>query len=651
MTLDDTHEKHKQDIADDLVPYMTGGKELSRKLGLDPYPVKYWVVDHEEMNRLMAYGGFQERYPHWRWGMQYHQQKMKDMYTAAHAFEIVINDNPAHAYLQESNQTSDHKTVITHVEAHSDFFKNNKAFKDLANDIDATKQLARHQERIEDIISEEGVSREEVEEFIDNILCIEDNINQHETDFQKPEEFIVEVEDSEANMREKLKESGFSEGMVDEIIEEADMEEDNSEDLEQYDDLMMVLMKNGMYYDEEQEKAVEMKDWQKDIIQMLRTEAYYTAPQKMTQLMNEGWASFWQSLMMTDEEFATSDEIIRHSDLFSSVLGGQGFNPYRIGCNLWEYVEKSKNREHLSEQLLKVEGITPDNFHDHLNEEDILTELIPPEELSNASEFTPEEIENALPSHYIDEENLQKAKDGDLEWKDSTWKLFTYDALAHRNYTLLKPQNKSYIYGIYQEEVDQIYRYVPVDERDKYESITEALDDINYGYGWDKMREFREIYTDPNFIDRFLTEEFVEEYNYFAYEPNYKEGQMQVSSTDYEDIKKKLLLRFTNFGKPRVKAIDTNYENEGRLLLEHQYNGINLDLAQARDVVKRLQTLWGRPVHLRTIQKKVTDDGFEEEGLEVYYEDKEVGQRKLDKEQYEHLLQRTSYDTTPDDWF
>ncbi len=33
---------------------------LARKLGLDPYPVNYWIVDHDEMNELIAYGGLVE---------------------------------------------------------------------------------------------------------------------------------------------------------------------------------------------------------------------------------------------------------------------------------------------------------------------------------------------------------------------------------------------------------------------------------------------------------------------------------------------------------------------------------------------------------------------------------------------------------------
>src|SRR5690606_18011593 len=35
--------------------------------------------------------------------------------------------------------------------------------------------------------------------------------------------------------------------------------------------------------------------WQRDVMDMLREEAYYFAPQGMTKIMNEGWASYWHA--------------------------------------------------------------------------------------------------------------------------------------------------------------------------------------------------------------------------------------------------------------------------------------------------------------------------------------------------------------------
>ena len=53
------------------------------------------------MNELIAYGGFQRRYPHWRWGMSYDRQRKQRQFLGGKAFEIVNNDDPSNAFLQE----------------------------------------------------------------------------------------------------------------------------------------------------------------------------------------------------------------------------------------------------------------------------------------------------------------------------------------------------------------------------------------------------------------------------------------------------------------------------------------------------------------------------------------------------------------------
>src|SRR5581483_3284146 len=42
-----------------------------------------------------------------------------------------------------------------------------------------------------------------------------------------------------------------------------------------------------------------LKSWQLDVLSIIRDEAYYFAPQAQTKIMNEGWASYWHSSMMT----------------------------------------------------------------------------------------------------------------------------------------------------------------------------------------------------------------------------------------------------------------------------------------------------------------------------------------------------------------
>ena len=47
------------------------------------------------------------------------------------------------------------------------------------------------------------------------------------------------------------------------------------------------------------------KPWQLDVLSIIRDEAYYFAPQGQTKIMNEGWASYWHSTIMTRQRSGT----------------------------------------------------------------------------------------------------------------------------------------------------------------------------------------------------------------------------------------------------------------------------------------------------------------------------------------------------------
>ncbi len=126
------------------------------------------------------------------------------------------------------------------------------------------------------------------------------------------------------------------------------------------------------------ERATEMESWQKDVLDILRTESYYFAAQKMTKVMNEGWAAYWESLMMGEERFAGTDEFLTYADHQSRVLGSPGLNPYSLGLEIWEYVENTENRREVIERLLRVKGITWRNFDDSVDYEMVQGRLEPP---------------------------------------------------------------------------------------------------------------------------------------------------------------------------------------------------------------------------------------------------------------------------------
>ena len=54
-------------------------REQARSYGLDFFNVIFEMCDYEQMNQLAAYGGFPQRYPHWRWGMEYERLRKQLM--------------------------------------------------------------------------------------------------------------------------------------------------------------------------------------------------------------------------------------------------------------------------------------------------------------------------------------------------------------------------------------------------------------------------------------------------------------------------------------------------------------------------------------------------------------------------------------------
>jgi stage V sporulation protein R len=83
-----------------------------------------------------------------------------------------------------------------------------------------------------------------------------------------------------------------------------------------------------------------LEEWESDILGILRDEAYYFLPQRLTKIMNEGWASYWHSHIMTTRALKAS-EIIDYADHHAGVMAmsRQNINPYKIGIELYRDIE------------------------------------------------------------------------------------------------------------------------------------------------------------------------------------------------------------------------------------------------------------------------------------------------------------------------
>ena len=321
----------------------------AREYGLDFYPVIFEVLNYAQMNEVAAYGGFPTRYPHWRFGMEYERLKKSHEYGLSKIYEMVINNNPSIAYLLEGNSLVDQKLVISHVLGHVDFFKNNFSFSVTNQGIDRRTgepirkwidTLANHGAIIRKWSNRVGV--EKVEEFIDYCLRLENLI-----DPQRPFAPKEEREDplSQLSADEPRREEphllpvthDYMESFInpDEFVQaQRKRIEDDEARKKRFPerprrDVLSFLLENAP-----------LENWEYDALNVVRREAYYFLPQMQTKIMNEGWASYWHSKLMTSR-VCSSQEIIDYSERNAGVMrtSPTQLNPYKLGVELYRHIE------------------------------------------------------------------------------------------------------------------------------------------------------------------------------------------------------------------------------------------------------------------------------------------------------------------------
>lgn len=313
----------------------------ARDYGLDFYETIFEVVEGEDLNEIAAYGGFPTRYPHWSFGMSFEELKKGYDYGLSKIYEMVINNDPCYAYLMRCNHTVDQKLVMAHVYGHCDFFKNNAFFAHTNRKM--MDEMANHGVRIRRYVEKYG--EDEVEAFVDRCMSIDDLIDVHSPAIRRREEvsryeFKEKEEDNPRSTRFKSKD------YMDRYINPPETlkaeEEERRKKVEESErtfpehpekDILLFLIDQAP-----------LKPWQRDVLSIIRDEAYYFAPQGQTKIMNEGWASYWHSTIMTTKALRP-EELIDYADHHSGTMATSTgrLNPYKLGIELFRDIEKRWN--------------------------------------------------------------------------------------------------------------------------------------------------------------------------------------------------------------------------------------------------------------------------------------------------------------------
>ena len=320
----------------DLLQLQAVVEGYARDFGLDFYEVRFEMLDYRMMNQVAAYNGFPTRYPHWRFGMEYERMSKSYAYGLHRIYEMVINTDPCYAYLLASNQRVDQKLVMAHVYGHCDFFKNNLWFAHTNRKM--LDEMANHASRVRRHIERYGLER--VENFLDACLSLANSIDIHAAGIRRqplPEEAREEPEtirkmpaknymDPFINPPEFLAEQQRR-------LEDAELQHKRFPEEPERDVLRFLL------------DHAPLENWQYDVLAIVREEAYYFAPQRQTKIMNEGWASFAHTHIMT-ERALEANELIDYAEHHAGTVAVHPghLNPYALGLELYRDIEDRWNR-------------------------------------------------------------------------------------------------------------------------------------------------------------------------------------------------------------------------------------------------------------------------------------------------------------------
>jgi len=325
-----------------LTPELEGWRKniekAARAYGLDFFETIFELITYDQINQLAARGGFPVRYPHWKFGMEYEHLSKSYEYGLSKIYEMVINTDPCYAYLMEGNMLVDQKLVMAHVFGHCDFFKNNIWFSKTNRKMMDT--MANHSVRIRRYMDRYGYDT--VESFVDTCLSLENLIDRHSV--------YVEPKTSKREETRPSNELGLfryeKEYMRDYINPPEFVSQQKRKRAEE------LAQKAGRYPAEPQKDVLKflldhapLDEWQQDVLSIVRDEAYYFSPQGMTKTMNEGWASYWHSKIMT-QNILVDDEIIDFADHHSGTVAmhPQRYNPYKVGIELFREIEVRWNK-------------------------------------------------------------------------------------------------------------------------------------------------------------------------------------------------------------------------------------------------------------------------------------------------------------------
>ncbi|MBS3798566.1 SpoVR family protein [Pseudoalteromonas sp. BDTF-M6] len=316
-----------------LEQYRDEIKRVAEHYKLDTYPNQIEVITAEQMMDAYSSVGMPIGYNHWSFGKKFIQTEQN--YRRGQmglAYEIVINSNPCIAYLMEENTMAMQALVMAHAcYGHNSFFKGNYLFKTWTDAGSIIDYLLFAKNYIAECEQKHGI--DEVEDILDSCHAL---MNYGVDRYKRPQQISLYEEQKRQQERAE-----YLQSQVNELWRTIPTNEQQKR--KKRPRFPSEPQENILYFVEK--NAPLLEPWQREIVRIVRKISQYFYPQKQTQVMNEGWATFWHYTLLNhlyDEGKLTDGFMIEVLQSHTNVIYQppynsnyySGINPYALGFNM-----------------------------------------------------------------------------------------------------------------------------------------------------------------------------------------------------------------------------------------------------------------------------------------------------------------------------
>ena len=319
-------------------------RATAQRFGLDTYPNQLEIITAEQMMDAYASVGMPVNYRHWSYGKEFISTEKN--YRRGHmglAYEIVINANPCISYLMEENTMTMQALVIAHAAyGHNSFFKGNYLFRMWTDASSIIDYLVYAKHYVTECEERHGLDA--VEQMLDSCHAL---MNHGVDRYRRPSKLSLAQEQTRREEREAYAQRQVND-MWRTLPQKAGKATDKADDKEMRR-FPEEPQENLLYFIEK--NAPLLEPWQREVVRIVRKVAQYFYPQRQTQVMNEGWATFWHHHLlntMYDDGQLTDGVMIEWLKSHTNVVyqppvghpSYSGLNPYALGFAMYTDIKR-----------------------------------------------------------------------------------------------------------------------------------------------------------------------------------------------------------------------------------------------------------------------------------------------------------------------